>query len=103
MKIYLSGPITGMPDGNRLEFALAERTLRSLGHEVINPHRIANDGTWSHAMRQDIKALMDCDAIYLLKGWSSSRGACIEFHLATKLGLKTIVYGKKIKEESCER
>ena len=38
-------------------------------------------------MRKDIKLLMDCDCILMLKGWSVSRGASIERELAMSLGL----------------
>jgi len=93
MKVYISGPISGMPDGNRLEFALIERHLVTQGHTVVNPHRIANDGSWNHAMRQDIKELMECDAICMLKGWSSSKGACLEYYLAKKLGMSEVSHG----------
>lgn len=33
-------------------------------------------------MRADLKLLLDCDAIYLLKGYQNSKGAMIEYDLA---------------------
>jgi len=100
MKIYLSGPISNQPDGNRLEFSLAERHLKSQGHTVVNPHHIANDGTWNHAMRADIKAMMDCDAIYVIKGWELSKGSCLEVYLALKLSMQ-IINGGPNGDENC--
>lgn len=41
-------------------------------------------------MKADIKLLMDCDAIYLLKGWEDSKGARIEKELAESLGYRII-------------
>lgn len=41
MRIYLSGPMTGKPDLNRLAFDAAEKRLTAQGHFVINPHRIS--------------------------------------------------------------
>jgi len=87
MRIYISGPITGMQDLNRKAFLDAQRTLEQMGHIAINPFNIKNNGTWNDAMRNDIKALCDCDAIYMLKGWSKSRGAKIELMIAKKLEL----------------
>jgi len=37
--VYLSGPMTGLPDYNRPAFFAAEKRLRSLGHQVSNPAR----------------------------------------------------------------
>lgn len=41
MRIYCSGPITGVPDHNRAAFDAAAKRLRAQGHFVINPHRIS--------------------------------------------------------------
>ena len=41
MRIYLSGPMTGLPDLNRPAFEAAEKRLMTQGHFVINPHRIS--------------------------------------------------------------
>ena len=38
-------------------------------------------------MREGIKLLMDCDAIYMLEGYEHSRGAKLELQLADKLGM----------------
>ena len=38
-------------------------------------------------MRHALKSILDCDAIFMLVGWSSSRGANIELDLAKKLGM----------------
>jgi len=35
MKVFISGKVTGMPNGNH--FDEAEAYLKSLGHETINP------------------------------------------------------------------
>jgi hypothetical protein len=73
MRVYISGPITGIPDDNRLEFCLAERALKAQGHEVVNPLDVVSaSGSWSDHMRADIKAMMDCDAIHMLPGWRDS-------------------------------
>lgn len=93
MKIYISGKITGHPiEVAEHLFKEAEAQLLSEGHEVINPMTIPHDHdkTWLSYMRADIKALVDCDAIYMLRNWTESKGACTEFNLAHDLGLKII-------------
>jgi hypothetical protein len=45
--------------------------------------------SWKDYMITDIKALVDCDAIFLLVNWTESKGAIVEFYIANNLGLKT--------------
>jgi len=41
-------------------------------------------------MRADITELVKYEAIAMLPGWQLSRGATLEHHIATQLGLKVI-------------
>jgi len=41
-------------------------------------------------MRIDIKALVDCDAIYMLNNWRDSKGANVELNIAQGLGMEII-------------
>jgi hypothetical protein len=92
VKTYLAGPMTGHPDLNFPLFHAEARRLRDSGHEVVNPADINVDPTkgWEDCMRADIAALVTCDAIALLPGWVHSRGALLEHHIATQLGLQVI-------------
>ncbi len=87
MKVYISGPMTGVKDYNRQAFKAAEEKIKAMGYEVVNPCKLdhSGNGKWEEYMRTDIKALMDCDAIYMLKGWEDSNGAIIELKLALDL------------------
>jgi len=91
-KVYTSGPISGKPDLNRPAFEAAATALRAAGHEVVNPHENGVDPgqPWEAHMRADIKLLMDCDTVALLDDWADSRGACIEFDLAKRLGMRCV-------------
>ena len=88
-RVYISGPMTGLPDLNFPAFHAAAATLRGRGLEVVNPAEVNADATlsWEQCMRADIKAMCDCDAIVLLPGWEASKGAHLELHLAHRLGL----------------
>ena len=90
MKIYISGPISGLPKGNREAFEHAAELIRANGHDPVNPHKVCAHitGSWLDYMRADIKALMDADAILLIDGWSDSRGAVVELQIAAMLGLR---------------
>lgn len=113
MKIYISGPMTGLPENNYPAFHEAARTLRAKGHTVVNPaeihphsrlrrlrHRVLRTlrlvrgqppaPTWEEYMRADIRALVDCEAIALLPGWEQSLGAELEVSIADELGMKRL-------------
>lgn len=102
MKIYLAGPMTGLPMFNFPAFDAAEEMLRSLGHDVINPAQLDRDVGFDpattvvsqeflrDALRRDLSALCDADAIAMLPGWEKSGGARVEWTLATHLGLDVV-------------
>lgn len=122
MRVYLSGPMTGVPDNNRPAFEEAAKLLRKQGHFVINPHDFTplfgsdeeiSDSFealyWEasygrpHAlhssilansiMSADLAAVRSCDAIYLLRGWETSRGAKRELAEAIAHGLTIMQEG----------
>lgn len=100
MRVYISGPITGLDRAVATKaFKDAEELLAKNGHDPVNPMEIKNpDGcacdlgvdlhhTWSCCLRKDIRELITCDAILLLDGWQASLGARLEYHIATELGM----------------
>ncbi len=92
MKIYLAGPMTGLPELNFPEFHACAEKLRAAGHVVINPAEINTDpeARWADCMRADIRELVLCEAIALLPGWMESRGARLERHIAVQLGMDVL-------------
>jgi len=103
-RIYIAGPITGRPDLNRAAFAAAATQLRKLGHDVVNPHDIdphQHDGDCpaSYAvaepgghgaacyLRPCFVALLGCDEVHMLHGWTASTGACRERQVAGWAGI----------------
>ncbi len=89
MKIYIAGPMSGLPDFNYPVFHAAASGLRKLGHAVENPAENPTPacGSWEGYMRMAIAQLVKCDAVALLPGWESSKGASLEHRLAHDLGL----------------
>lgn len=87
-KIYIAGPMTGYEEMNFPAFNAAAYDLTVDGWVVVNPVDINPDpkADWLECMRKDIKALVDCDAIYMLEGWDRSEGATIEHNIAKALG-----------------
>ena len=93
MKTYISGPISGRTFQEAQEhFRVAELNLIHQKIEVVNPMALPHEhgGTWKEYMKEDISALMECDSIYMLKGWEDSAGARLEFQIAIGLGYEIL-------------
>lgn len=101
-RVYLAGPMTGIPQFNFPAFDAAAAALRGMGYDVVSPaeldspeHRAAAmasaDGdptsyngatgeTWGDLLARDVKLIADdgIEAIFCLPGWERSRGARLE-------------------------
>ncbi len=103
--IYLSGPITGLPENNYKGFALAQERLESLGHKVLNPHEFfegSNTRDWTHDdfMRICIAEMMKADEVVTLPGWEHSKGAMIEVKIARLMFMDITNYIVMFKPET---
>lgn len=109
MKVYIAGPMTGYPQFNFPAFIAAADLLRGRGWEVISPAELddeedraramaspdggvihyTNGKTWGDFLARDVKLLADdgIEAIYVLPGWESSKGARLETFVGFLSGL----------------
>lgn len=106
MKVYLAGPMSGIPDFNFPAFHAAAAYLRELGHSVFNPAEkdeeihdksiFAGAGdieacekkgfSLRAALAADTKYICEeAEAIAMLPGWEASGGARAEWALAHAL------------------
>ncbi len=110
MKVYLAGPMRGLPYFNHEAFRAGAALLRSQGHEVFNPvesseslygpdiYRNSPAGDESIAGIDGRKVFFldlefickHADAVALLPGWERSKGATAERATALALGLELI-------------
>jgi hypothetical protein len=114
MNIYLGGPMRSIPFFNFPAFNAAAHNLRQLGHTVFNPAEQDNErhgtdiskgnvtGDESIAAEQhgfnlrealalDLDFICrEADAIALLPGWETSKGANAEYATALALGLQVL-------------
>jgi nucleoside 2-deoxyribosyltransferase len=88
LKIYLSGPMTGLPDLNYPAFKAAAAALRAMGHEVYNPQEWEdsnNFGKFNHLLAFDDYCryiVREADVVVMLPGWEDSPGATAESSVA---------------------
>lgn len=87
-RIYIAGPMTGLPDFNYPAFNAEAARLRALGYHVENPAENPGQQSWAAYMRVAIRQMLTCDTIALLPGWEQSKGARLELSIARRVGLK---------------
>lgn len=101
-RVYIAGPMRGLPHFNFPAFTAAAAQWRMRGWEVVSPAELdkEQDGfdginyekepIVSVAMRRDIAAILTCTAIAFLPGWEHSVGARIEYTVAKAIGLELL-------------
>jgi hypothetical protein len=107
MRVYIAGPMSGIPWFNFRAFDEAENRITEEGHKPTNPalmdiavgfdemnyptgdvaQAVADGFDLKAAARRDLLALTECNVIYLLPGWQDSAGARAEKAVADWLGL----------------
>lgn len=91
MKVYISGPITGIDGLNRPAFDAVATALRRLGYVPLNPHDVGDvDQSWAWNMRRLIVLMMQADCLVQLPGFTKSAGAVVENNLAAGLRIPRI-------------
>jgi Domain of unknown function (DUF4406) len=121
-KIYLAGPMSGLPQFNFPAFFDAAIKLRAQGFEVVSPAEIDNeedkgaalsstDGdnrnlatmnnkTWGDFLARDVKLLADTgiQGIVFLPNWMKSKGAKLEAFVGLLQGFSFWEYDPAVKE-----
>lgn len=89
-KVYIAGAVSNLPYQEAMEnFKKAEEFLYSRGDTPVNPTKHCDvSWDWDECMKKVIPLLLQCDKIYMLKGWKQSRGAKLEHFIALKLGIR---------------
>lgn len=103
MKVYVAGPMRGIPNYNLGAFDAARHRLTNAGHQVFCPALLVrampygmqpaaecNRAELTHVIQTDLACLYAADAIALLPGWQASKGATVELALAQFLGLMVL-------------
>lgn len=97
--LYLSGPMSGMPDLNFPAFHRAAAKLRASGYDVVNPAEMDEADTspkeWHEYLRRDLIEMLQrrCTHIALLPGHENSKGATLELTVAKALGMEVMHLG----------
>jgi hypothetical protein len=111
MRVYLAGPMTGIPQFNIPAFDAYAADLRLAGYDVVSPAELddpetraaalaspdgapgtgsTNGETWGDFLSRDVKLIADggIEGVVLMPRWERSRGARLETYVAhAMLGL----------------
>ena len=89
MKVYVVGPVTGMPGLNAEAFEEAQRSIEEAGDRCIIPHDfVPADATHERAMRMSVGFIVrGAEAVAALPGWERSEGASLEVAVARACGI----------------
>ena len=104
MKLYLSGPITGV-NNYRKNFEEAAQELRWRGYtDLINPAELCRvlpveHTTYEQYMTMCMDLLEMADAVVLLPGWEKSTGANREVGYALAKDMAILDLGTMMQEE----
>lgn len=91
MKIFIAGPMTGIPEYNFPAFFEAQAKLEALGYEVANPADTGVREGWGHRdyLRVSVPMMLQCDSVAALPGWDKSVGCTqYEFPIAGMFGME---------------
>lgn len=94
IKVFISGKISGEDYYKAYhKFSEAEKHLESIGYKVINPMVLCKKKwSWLHCMIICLYHLCRCKCLLQLPDWRKSRGARIEYRIASLLN-KDILHG----------
>lgn len=103
MKLYIAGPMSGLPQDNYPAFEAAMHQLASVGYDPVSPHTVATPAEilksramglefrqtpeYASIMQRCVSLLQGCQGVALLPGWGGSQGAQREVTVAAMRGL----------------
>lgn len=98
MRVYISGNTAGLTVNDKgTKFHEAEIYLKKLKHEPVNPLTINSNALAPFPERLGV--LADCEAIFLLSGWSLDKEALIEKYYSHITG-KEILFESRLEEDN---
>ena len=92
-KLYIAGPMSGLPGLNFEAFHRAQQLLKDAGYQVVNPATQGSGRTYSELLKDDLRLLLDCDAVATLPDWEASVGARNEVMVAGVCGMAVNTVG----------
>lgn len=98
MKLYVAGPMTGLPGFNYPAFEEARKELEAAGYVVLCPTdnedgEVPGGRPWEWYMRHALRQVLDAQGIAVLPNAACSKGATLEITVARALGMEVMPVG----------
>lgn len=93
-RAYISIPISGEDYNSQRDHATSIASkLKKQGYDVVTPFDIVKSVTtpYNEAMGKCVAGLLECEMIYLCKGWRNSKGCSAELQVALVYGLEVMI------------
>jgi hypothetical protein len=100
--VYVSGPMTNKVHFNRGAFVNAQLIGEKRGHTMLIPgddevYSEEETATWTASpenrakwLRRDVEDILCVDEVWVLPGWTQSRGSRFEVLIALELGIRVV-------------
>lgn len=92
--VYLSGPMTGLPDYNRAAFNMRAEAFQALGYSVNNPADISvthwTDKAYGFYFKRALRLMLESDVVYVFGDTSNSAGVQMELKVAEMAGMPIV-------------
>jgi hypothetical protein len=101
-KVYIAGPMIGLPEFNYPAFFQAADDLRAAGFVPLNPadHDLPVTLPRNVYLKAGLRLLLEADKVALLPGYQNSRGTQLELYVAAVLGIESRTLGAWLAGES---
>ncbi len=109
MRLYIAGPMSGIPMQNYPAFDRAAAALREQGYDVVSPADLnrqagrmgdenAVGSEANRLLKMDLQEVLNVDALVLLPGWKNSQGAKLEVIIAVSIGTPLFFWSERRQE-----
>ena len=96
--VYLSGPMTGLPDYNREAFNLRAEAFRAAGYTVKNPADISvthgTEKSYGFYFKRALRLMLECDVVYVFGDITQSAGVELELQAARMADMQIVWEGR---------
>ena len=103
--IYIAGKLSDQPEGyikNMHKMIREAEEIRRLGFAVVVPcldvlcGLVMGDMTYEDYFENNLAIMRKCDGVYMMQGWTASKGAVREYKIAEDAGIPVFLSAESL-------